>query len=269
VIPDLAGAERALARLGSPLGLPLVVLAEATSTNDLAKAAAREGAPHGATWVADRQTAGRGRQGRVWSSPAGENLLFSVLLRTPCALPRLPLLSLAAGLAVRDVVAAELADDARVLSKWPNDVLVRPVSGGAPKKIAGILVESMLSGNHVEAIVVGIGLNVHTRVFPAELADRATSLALEGARDPSRAALLAAVLAGLDRDVSRVAAKGLATVHERLVLACALRGNAVTAGDVEGTCEGVDTDGRLMVRTAAGELVRLTSGEAHLGSVGA
>ena len=87
--PDLARAAEAIAARGCALGVPLVIAEETTSTNDDAKRGAREGAPHGAVWLAESQTSGRGRQGRVWLSPRGENLLFSVLLRLRCA-PLLP-----------------------------------------------------------------------------------------------------------------------------------------------------------------------------------
>src|SRR5690606_23130214 len=114
---------------------------------------------HGTVWVAESQTGGRGRQGRAWVSPRGENLLFSVLLRIACVPMRVPLIALVSGLAVRDAVARVLPDR-EVLVKWPNDVLV---SG---KKIAGVLVESSIAGSKVDHVVVGIGINVHTRHFP-------------------------------------------------------------------------------------------------------
>src|SRR5690606_25695418 len=102
------------------------------------------------------------------------SLLFSVLLRLSCAPSRVPLVSLVCGLAVRDAVARALGDDEAVLVKWPNDVVVahpaRAASGSpALRKIAGVLVESSLSGGRVEHVVVGAGVNVHTRAFPEPL----------------------------------------------------------------------------------------------------
>src|SRR5579871_2462505 len=104
-LPDLARASELVAARGSALGHPMHLLRETTSTNDEAKQAAREGAPHGSTWVTERQTAGRGRQGRTWQSAPGEGLLFSVLARVSCSPARVPPVALAAGLAVRDAVA--------------------------------------------------------------------------------------------------------------------------------------------------------------------
>jgi BirA family biotin operon repressor/biotin-[acetyl-CoA-carboxylase] ligase len=258
-LPDLSLShlEALVAERGIALGRPLHVLAETTSTNDEAKRAAKGGAPHGATWVTESQTAGRGRQGRAWASPRGENLLFSVLLRVSCPPARLPPLALVAGLAARDAIArAAPGRDVRI--KWPNDVVIDR------KKVAGVLVEATLQGSLVEAVIVGIGINVHTRDFPEELAPRATSVALVADAPPDRGAILADVLANLDRDCELVAARGLGLVHARLTAADALRGEPVTSESGAGTAEGIDVDGRLLVRTAEGTLTRWGAGEVHL-----
>lgn len=268
MMPDLSRAPDAVASRGCRLGSPLHVADETRSTNDDAKQGARDGAPHGATWVAESQTAGRGRQGRVWVSPRGENLLFSVLLRLRCPPGRVPTLSLACGLAVRDVVARTLGPGANVMVKWPNDVVVVRSDGGL-RKIAGILVESALAGGKVEHVVAGIGLNVHTRAFPEELASTATSLSLEaGERGPAldRAEILADVLAALDRDVEHVASKGLGLVHARLTHADALAGREVETerGAIRGTACGIDTEGHLLVRDRDGVVTKVVSGEVSL-----
>jgi BirA family biotin operon repressor/biotin-[acetyl-CoA-carboxylase] ligase len=264
VAPDLVRAPELLAARGCELGRTVHLLATTTSTNDEAKRAAKSGAAHGTTWVAEVQTAGRGRQGRTWTSPPGENLLFSVLARVDLAPSKIPRIALVAGLAVLDAVA-RAAPEAEVKIKWPNDVLV----GG--RKVAGILVEAVTSGSRVDALVVGIGVNVHTRTFPPELADRATSIALLApGTAPDRAEVLADVLESLDRNVYLVGGRGLGLVRARIEAADALAGKAVRsdAGD-EGTACGIDDDGRLLVRRKAGTLVRWSSGEVHLiGSLG-
>jgi BirA family biotin operon repressor/biotin-[acetyl-CoA-carboxylase] ligase len=259
VSPDLARAEEIVAARGCGLGRPLHVLATTTSTSDEAKHGAKHGAPHGATWVAEEQTAGRGRQGRTWVSPRGENLLFSVLLRVSCAPSRLPPLALVVGLAVRDAVA-HAAPSADPKIKWPNDVLV----GG--RKIAGVLVEAITAGQRVEAVVAGVGINVHTRELPEEVAARATSIALV-APGPAldRGEILADVLATLDRDVHVVLGRDLGLVKARLDAADALRGHRVRSDDGdEGTAGGIDVEGRLLVRRDDGVLVRWSAGEVHL-----
>lgn len=242
----------------------IIRLVETTSTNDEAKRGAKDGAAHLTVWTAESQTAGRGRQGRAWSSPRGENLLFSVLLRINCPPPRVPLVALVAGLAVRDAVAKLVpARSDAVKVKWPNDVLV------SDKKVAGILVESSIQGSKVDHVVVGIGVNVHTRNFPDELAPNATSLALEGAAPEAladRDALLESIVENLDHDVEHVIHRGLGLVHARLERADYLRGRALTDDRVAdlGVAEGIDDDGRLLVRRPDGVLARLSSGEVRV-----
>jgi BirA family biotin operon repressor/biotin-[acetyl-CoA-carboxylase] ligase len=271
--PDLANVTDAVAARGCRLGKPLHVLAVTGSTNDDAKAGAREGAPHGAVWLADTQSRGRGRQGRTWVSAPGENLLFSVLLRISCAPSRVPPLSLVCGLAVRDAVAtalgAESRGEERVLVKWPNDVVIRDASSGDARryrKVAGILVESALAGSRVEHVIVGIGVNVHTRNFPDDLESIATSIALESTRAPDRAELLADILAALDHDIEHVAHRGLGLVHGRLTAHDALYGRAVESedGSLSGIASGIDPEGRLLVRRADGVMTKVVSGEVRL-----
>ena len=260
---DLEHAADLIAQRGGELGRPLHILEETTSTNDEAKRAAKDGAPHGATWLAESQTNGRGRQGRTWISPRGENLLFSVLARIVCTPMRLPPLALIAGLAARDAIA-RAAPEADVRIKWPNDVVVGP----SLRKVAGVLVEATLSGGKVEALIVGIGINVHTRDFPEDIAARASSVALLSKKPPDRAEILADAIAALDRDLALAAARGLGLVHARLSAADALRGRRVQSdmgsGIREGTAEGIDLDGRLMVRGDDGLLTRWAAGEVHL-----
>ncbi len=267
VLPDLERAAPAIQARGGELGRPLHILGETTSTNDEAKHAARRGAPHGSTWVAESQLAGRGRQGRTWFAEPGEALLFSVLLRVACPPSRLPLLALAAGLAVRDAIA----DPALV--KWPNDVVVRdPDRPQSLRKLAGILVETSMTGRTVDAVVVGVGINVHTRHFPEDLAPHASSVSLmrqgtapgASTAPPDRAELLADVLAGLDRDARLVAARGLGMLHARLEQADALAGARVKSELGAGVACGIDADGRLLVRGADGVVMAWGAGEVHL-----
>jgi BirA family biotin operon repressor/biotin-[acetyl-CoA-carboxylase] ligase len=233
--------------------MKIIRLDETTSTNDDAKRGAKEGAAHGTVWVAESQTGGRGRQGRTWSSPRGENLLFSVLLRLSCLPSRVPLVALVAGLAVRDAIARYLPER-DVLVKWPNDVLV------GKRKIAGVLVESSIAGAKVEHVVVGIGINVHTRHFPDELAAIATSIAIEGGR-AERTPLLEDVVERLDHDAEHVVHRGLGLVHARLSRHDALRGKRLEDG---GIAEGIDLEGRLLVRASDGTVSRIVSGEVRV-----
>jgi BirA family biotin operon repressor/biotin-[acetyl-CoA-carboxylase] ligase len=259
IAPDLRDAAERIARSGGSLGRPLTLLPSTTSTNDEARAAAKHGAPHGATWVAEAQSAGRGRRGRSWVSPAGEGLLFSVLVRLACAPSALPPIALLAGLAVRDGVM-RAAPGAEVYCKWPNDVVV------GSRKLAGVLVEGVTVGARVEAVVVGIGINVHTRHFPPDLETVATSVALASpGAEPHRAAILADTLASLDRDLHVVATRGLGLVRERLASADALRGLRVrNDAGTTGVAAGIDDDGCMRVLQDDGTMARWISGEVHL-----
>jgi BirA family biotin operon repressor/biotin-[acetyl-CoA-carboxylase] ligase len=273
---DLSRVAEILAARGGSLGSVVSVVAETGSTNDDAKQGGRSGAPHGSVWVAESQTAGRGRQGRTWVSAPGESLLFSVLLRLGCLPARVPPVSLVCGLAVRDAVARALgvAADGDVVVKWPNDVLVRGARDGVLRKVAGVLVESALAGAKVEQVVVGIGVNVHARALPDEVAAVATSIAIERAarggngEELDRAELLADILAGLDRDVAHVAHKGLGRVHARLMTHDALAGREVESigdeGALRGVASGIDVDGRLLVTREDGTIQRISSGEMRL-----
>jgi BirA family biotin operon repressor/biotin-[acetyl-CoA-carboxylase] ligase len=240
---------------GAHLGEPLTLMAETRSTNDDAMEAARRGALHGATFVADAQSHGRGRRGARWSSPPGENLLVSVLLRPELSVQRAGTLTLAVGLAVRDVVAARVPGPVRI--KWPNDVWV------ADAKIAGILLESQLEGERVAVVVAGIGLNVAMRTLPEELRGIATSLVLAGDPDARREEVLAELLAELERRLAVHEREGLAPVLPELSRHDALRGRRVTVGELEGTAAGIAEDGALLVDTARGRH-RVVSGGVSL-----
>jgi BirA family biotin operon repressor/biotin-[acetyl-CoA-carboxylase] ligase len=251
---DYQGLPSLLAERGISLGTPLAMLGETTSTNDEAKSAARSGAPHGATFIAESQTAGRGRQGRAWLSARGENVLLSVVVRLPCPPERLPLLSLVAGLAACEAIARSVTNGAEVRLKWPNDVLI------GERKVCGVLVEAQQ-----KALVVGAGINVHTRAFPEAIADRATSVALHSSVPPDRARIVADFLQELDRDLPLVAARGLGLVHGRIAQRDALRGRSIeTDQGLSGIAEGIDLEGRLSVRKIDGSLERLLAGEVHL-----
>ena len=235
-----------------PLGRPLTVKTSTTSTNDDAMRAAKSGAPHGAVVLAEEQTAGRGRRGHRWHSAAGENLTFAVMLRPELEPAALGALTLALGLAVRDVVAAKV--DARVAVKWPNDVVVDR------KKLAGLLLESQIEAGRVVAVVAGIGLNVLSRELPPELAGIATSLALLGAKDVEREALLADLLETMLVRLGSYRHAGLAGVHAELERHDALFGADLRVDGLEGVGRGIAEDGALLLEDAHGHTHRVIAG---------
>src|SRR5262249_7148114 len=160
-------------------------VASTGSTNDDAAALVRAGAPHGTVVVADEQTQGRGRQGRSWGSPPGANLHLSAVLRPPLPPHEAPPLTLAAAVAVCDALRG-LGADARI--KWPNDVVIDD------RKVAGILTESSTRGGGLDAVVIGIGVNVNWTELAPELAATATSVALAVGRPVDRERLCADLL---------------------------------------------------------------------------
>jgi BirA family biotin operon repressor/biotin-[acetyl-CoA-carboxylase] ligase len=222
------------------LGSPRLHLRATGSTNDRARELAARGAAHGTLVTAGEQTAGRGRQGRVWTAPPGRALLASLVLRDAGEL-----LSLAAGVAVAEVAGPA----ARI--KWPNDVLVDG------RKVAGILVE----GRPQEGwAVLGIGVNVAVAPedFPVELRDRAGTL---GRPASELEPFLAALLGALERWLGAPRTDVLAAVRAR----DALRDQPVRWTGGNGTGAGIDDAGRLLVATAEG-VVALDAGEVHLGA---
>ncbi|EYB67130.1 bifunctional biotin operon repressor/biotin--acetyl-CoA-carboxylase ligase BirA [Deinococcus phoenicis] len=222
------------------------------STQDEARAWAddpHDPAPHGAVVVAERQTAGRGRRGRVWDTTGG-TLVFSVLLGGPLALPELALMPLAAGVALRAACGVGGL-------KWPNDLLAPPPDGTGGRKLAGILLEADLRGEEARRAVLGIGVNV--------------SAAPEGAAWLSaftpgltRAALLARILAELERWLA--APPGAVLDAWRAVNVTLGREVRVSTprGDLTGTALDLDAQGSLLIRTPEGSVVTAHAGDVHL-----
>lgn len=248
---------RAQSRATKPaLGRPLMYEPSTGSTNDNALLAARSGAPHGSLFVADEQTRGRGRRGNLWLAAPSESLLFSVLLRPELELTQVSALTLAVGLSLRDAVAPLLTDAVQL--KWPNDLYV---SG---KKLAGVLVESQLQGERLQAVVVGVGLNVSTLDFPPEIATRATSLALLGASSLDREALLQAVLNALALRLDNYQRGGVAAILDELNAADALRDKPVRVDAQIGVGRGLDAQGRLLLEDDAGVVHAILAGTVEL-----
>ena len=252
---DFAALDSELA--GTPFAGKLHFARVTGSTNADAIAAARDGAPHGSVFFADEQTAGRGRGDHGWISVAGEGLYVSVLLRPQIAAARLPLLPLAAGLAAAESIRA--VSGLSVDLRWPNDLLI------GPRKAGGILVEANLESKSLPHAVVGIGINVHQRVFPSGLATPATSLDLEAGKIISRQTLLVALLKSLEREASaladEVAAKEILARVERA--STWIRGRSVDVHGPQactGVTAGLDEHGFLRVATADGLVTVQTGG---------
>jgi BirA family biotin operon repressor/biotin-[acetyl-CoA-carboxylase] ligase len=239
------------------LGRPRIHLRLTDSTNERARELAAQGAPHGTLVTASEQTAGRGRQGRHWSAPAGSSLLMSLVLHSP---PRL--LPLASALAVSDVTGPE------TLIKWPNDVVVRQREGGGLAKLAGILVEGRPQAGWA---VLGIGVNVAVDLdqLPPELRPGASEPGARPAASMGRAPSEVEPVLG---ELLRSLEARLATDEERILEDWrerdALLGRDVSWSEGRGRAAGIDGLGRLVIELPEGGHATLGAGEVHLERLG-
>jgi len=223
----------------------------AGSTNTIAMELAGAGEPEGSVFLAEQQTAGRGRSSNQWHSAESTGIYCSVILRPARPPADMLVLSLAAGLAVQSAIR-EI--DPQVLTdlKWPNDLLIRR------KKFCGILTEMSAEATRVRHVVVGIGINVNQAGFPAELEQTATSLRMTTGTEWSRVELCAALLKSLDREYRALLADSEAQVEILRRFeehSSSTRGRQVRIeenGGFEGTTEGLDQRGFLRVRTREG-----------------
>jgi BirA family biotin operon repressor/biotin-[acetyl-CoA-carboxylase] ligase len=235
------------------------------STNKYAMKAASEGIPEGAVFIADEQTAGRGRGDHSWHSPAGHGLYVSIVLRPQLAPNDVLWLSLIAGLAVHAAIkeVTTIAVDLR----WPNDIMF------GDKKLGGILTELGTESGRIRHAVIGIGLNINQPQFPAELAAHATSLRIETDRDWPREEILTALLRALDREYRALQASSAAKndIIKRFQAASSYaRGTRVAIDDhgaaqFTGVTEGLDGRGFLQVRTTDGLRTVMSGGVRKLG----
>lgn len=172
------------------MGQTIYFYEETDTTNNRARELALEGAPEGTLVVAEKQTAGRGRRGKVWESPLGTGIWMSLVLRPQIMPTEASVLTLLCGLATAEAIEAETGLSAGI--KWPNDILING------KKAVGILTEMDCEMSEVHFVIPGIGINVNTASFPPEIAEIATSLYLECGKTVSRRRLVHKVLERLE-----------------------------------------------------------------------
>ena len=226
------------------------------STNDWAKREASPDKEEGQVYLADHQTAGKGRRGRVWRSPAGTSVSMSILLRPEVPADRVSMITLVMGMAAAEGMKQASGLDVRI--KWPNDV----VFGG--KKLCGILTET---DSRISCAVVGIGLNVNVLEFPEELSQSASSLLLETGHTVSREQVTACVLNSFLQYYKAFTAAGdLSGLRQRYEDLLVNRNERVRVLDPEdpftGTALGIDDAGRLLVqRDGTDSIEHVFSGE--------
>ena len=253
-------------RLAQWLGAHRIELDECDTTMDEAARLARAGARHGTVVIARAQRAGRGRDGRTWASPRDAGLYLSAVIRPPLPLIDVPPMTLAIGVAVCD---AARAMGAPAVLKWPNDALVDG------RKLAGVLVEAHSQGHRLDAVIVGIGVNLTVGpasgpgpgALPPELAATAISLDEAAGAPVDRAAFIDRLLAQVERWIDRYVASGLVAIgpawRERMAAGISARAR-VDGVELCGEVAGLDGDGALLLRDTTGRLHRVRSGDVEV-----
>lgn len=239
------------------------------STNQRIKQAGDEGAPHGTLAVADRQTAGRGRRGRTWESPAGSSIYMSILLRPDVAPNKASMLTLVMALSVAEGIRECVGsgeDVPELQIKWPNDIIING------KKLVGILTEMSAQVDYINHVTVGVGINVNMTEFPEEIADTATSLRLECGHTVKRAPLIAAVMERLEENYEIfLETEDLSGFLERYSTLLINRDRDVLIiGQKEkyqAHALGIDNTGELIVKKEDGTLEKIYAGEVSVRGV--
>ena len=256
---EVYGQHELESRMGTKwAGHPLCYYDELPSTNLQAKLDAENGAPQGALVVADMQTAGRGRRGRAWSSPAGMNAYFTLILKPECPVEMASMVTLVMGLAVAEGIRETCGVEARV--KWPNDIVIKG------RKVCGMLAEMSTERDFIHYIVMGVGINVKRQEFVPEIADMAICLEQECGKPVSRARLIANVMGIFERyyDIFRRDGnlEGFLETYNELL---AGRDGEVRVldpkGEFRGISRGINSTGELLVEREDGTVEAVYAGE--------
>lgn len=228
------------------------------STNIRAKQEAENGAAEGTLVIADMQTAGRGRRGRSWNSPAGCNLYFTLILRPCCAPDKASGVTLLMALAVAESIRTGCGVKAQI--KWPNDIVVNG------RKVCGILTEMSAEPGKIHYVVIGVGINVGLQEFPPELAETAASLQAECGREVSKVLLLADSMRAFEKyyDGFQQSAD-LSGIWEKYNSLLVNRDREVRVldpkGEFCGVARGINEKGDLLVERKDGSLAEVYAGE--------
>ncbi len=262
--PDLlSSAEIAAQQDAVVMGSRIVCMEQTASTNGDAFRLAEQGAAEGTVVLADTQSGGKGRMGRVWSSPPGVNLYCSIILRPaimPYEAPQLTFLSAVAVARSIERISAIVPE-----IKWPNDVLIKG------QKVAGLLNEMSAETDAVNFVILGIGVNLNMTAeqFPDDLRHPATSILLESGRPVGRSGFCAIMLNELDRLYADFRTHGFGPVREEWQRRCNAHGRELSVSDggsevVRGMFAGIDGSGALLVSGADGAISKILSGDVRV-----
>ncbi|WP_040228385.1 biotin--[acetyl-CoA-carboxylase] ligase [Bhargavaea cecembensis] len=262
-VPDIVSPELLRSHLGDDRFVSRILhFPTVESTMPIAHKEAQEEAPHGTVVIADEQTSGKGRLARPWDSAAGKGIWMSVILKPDIPPHRAPQFTLIAAVAVSNAIREEAGVEA--LIKWPNDLLI------GNRKVTGILTELQADPDRVQAIIIGIGINVNQEPgdFPEELKDIATSVRIHAGREISRARLAASVLRHLGRLSDLYLTEGFSEIRrmwEERAVTIGRRVKAVMVREtVYGTAIGITDDGVLEVRLDDGQIRGIYSADIEL-----
>jgi BirA family biotin operon repressor/biotin-[acetyl-CoA-carboxylase] ligase len=235
---------------------------ETDSTNSKAHELARQGYPEGTLILADHQTSGRGQFGRTWHSPDGKGVYLSLVLRPDTSPARIPGITLLTAVCLAETFSE--SHGLEISIKWPNDILVRG------RKLSGILTEMVLTGDILDYVIVGVGINLTQGMddFPEEIRPHATSFMLEVCSYPDREAIIAEFLERFEKAYRVFLERGIDSFAGRWTSLSGMMGRIIaveSAGaTMEGTAAGIDDMGALLVRCRDGCIRRIISGRISL-----
>ena len=233
-------------------------LKETDSTNIQAARAAAAGGGHGMLVTADRQTAGKGRWGRSWESPAVGNLYFTLLLKPDLAPDKASMLTLVMALSVSRAIRGLTGIDCGI--KWPNDIVING------RKVCGILTEMHVEKGRIRYVLIGVGINVVLQEFSPTLKEKATSLEQEAGRKVSSKELLSRIMQDFEADYAGFCDCGnlqkLRQEYQDMLINCNAQVRVLDPkGEYEGTALGITETGELLVKTLDGRIEEVYAGE--------
>ena len=245
-------------------GSNVVYYDEIDSTNNRAKEAGDNKAPHGTLVVADMQVAGKGRRGRVWQSPAGSSIYMTILLYPEISPLKAPQLTLVMAIAVAEGIKEVTGLDTKI--KWPNDIVVNG------RKICGILTEMSTEIDYINHVVIGAGINVNQDDFPEDIRKTASSLKMEFGKQVKRSELIAAIMKSFEKDyeifVKTEDLSGLQELYNSMLVNLDRDVKVLEPGnEYEAHALGINKTGELIVRTAEGEEKEIYAGEVSVRGV--
>lgn len=245
-------------------GADVVYYEETDSTNNRAKEAGEKGGKHGTLFVAERQTAGKGRRGRGWESPAGTSIYMTLLLHPDILPVKAPQLTLVMAVAVAEGIRKATGLCCQI--KWPNDIVIHG------RKVCGILTEMSAEIDYINYVVIGVGINVNQETFPEEIKDKAISLRMELGSSVRRSGLIAAVMESFEAYYETfLKTEDLSAMKERYNSFLVNRDEKVRVlepcNEYEAYALGINDAGELIVRTKDGQEKAVYAGEVSVRGV--